>query len=100
MTPGGREGTRLATFAWILGSNVAIIVVALVGGLALLRRRALLERLLLPLVALAAGSLIGGALFHLLPGGLHAMPAEASVWLLVALGFTTFRGARDTARDR
>jgi zinc and cadmium transporter len=48
------------------------------------------QTLLLPLVALAAGSLIGGALFHLIPGALAQMPDADDVWLLVTLGFTTF----------
>jgi zinc and cadmium transporter len=80
----------VTTFLWIFGSSVAMMLVALVGGLVLLRRRGVLQRLLLPLVALAAGSLIGGALFHLIPGALAAMPPDTNVWLLVALGFTTF----------
>jgi zinc and cadmium transporter len=42
------------------------------------------------LVALAAGSLIGGALFHMLPAALDEGMSPLSVFVLVAAGFTTF----------
>ena len=47
--------------------------------------------MLLPLVAFAAGSLIGGALFHMIPASLTRMPAMTSLcW--VAVGFLLFFG--------
>lgn len=65
--------------------------IALVGSVTLLMRESTLEKLLLPLVAFAAGSLIGGAFFHMLPAALNSMPAvETFIW--VALGFSSFFG--------
>jgi zinc and cadmium transporter len=50
-----------------------------------------LRRVLKPLVALAAGSLLGGALFHMLPHALHAHGGPAHVVLAwVAVGFALF----------
>jgi zinc and cadmium transporter len=65
-------------------------LLALVGSTTLLLRPETLERILKPLVAFAAGALLGGAFFHMLPAaterGLSA--AEASLWIMV--GFTLF----------
>jgi zinc and cadmium transporter len=60
----------MKTFSWILGSGLLMSAIALVGSATLLLRKEILARLILPLVALAAGSLIGGALFHMIPAAL------------------------------
>lgn len=67
-------------------------LIALVGSLTLLLREQTLQRMLLPLVALAAGSLIGGAVFHMLPAALEAISPDSHVWLLLVLGFALFMG--------
>lgn len=92
MVPGdGRVGVPMNTFLWILGGGILMSAVALTGSLTLVLGEATLQRLLLPLVAFAAGSLIGGALFHMLPASLASLePARAAAWL--ALGFTLFFG--------
>lgn len=79
----------MSPLAWILLGGVAMTAVALVGGLALLLGEGALDRLLLPLVAFAAGSLIGGAFFHMLPAALLTSdPLAALAW--AAAGFTLF----------
>jgi zinc and cadmium transporter len=81
----------LTTFLWILLGGVLMSAIALVGSLTLVLRESTLEKLLLPLVAFAAGSLIGGALFHMIPAALSGMPAlDAFAW--VAVGFSIFFG--------
>lgn len=65
--------------------------IALVGSVTLLLDDRTLERLLLPLVAFAAGSLMGGAFFHMLPAAVAesgAFTLGVMVWLLV--GFSGF----------
>lgn len=63
--------------------------IALVGGVTTLLKPATLDRLLLPFVSLAAGTLLGGAFFHMIPEGTAALdPLTAAVWLVG--GFTTF----------
>jgi zinc and cadmium transporter len=64
--------------------------IAAVGTLTLLLKPATLDRLLLPLVAFAAGSLIGGAFFHMLPAAVTALGDILMVGLAVVAGFTTF----------
>jgi len=49
-----------------------------------------LKRILLPCVAFAAGSMIGGAFFHMLPASLASGMSETAVYVLIVSGFTTF----------
>jgi zinc and cadmium transporter len=84
-------GRRAMTaLGWIVGGGVAMSALALVGGLTLLLPAAFLQRLLLPLVAFSAGSLLGGAFFHMLPAALAGggSPADVFGWLLA--GFLLF----------
>lgn len=73
----------------ILVGGLLMSLVAMVGAFTLLLSPRRLQQLLLPLVSLAAGSLLGGALFHMLPEGMGAMdPHRGSRY--VAAGFTVF----------
>ena len=80
----------MSAFYWILGSGILMSLIALVGSLTLVLREETLQRLLLPLVALAAGSLIGGAFFHMLPAGLAQADSVDSVFIAAIAGFTSF----------
>jgi zinc and cadmium transporter len=77
---------------WVhtLGSVTLVSLVSLVGVVALSRGRELLQRLLLPLVGLAAGALLGAALLHLIPEALHGSGSEATMMLVVCAGFVGF----------
>jgi len=79
-----------ATLWWILGSGLAMSALSLVGGAALLLPEPTLQRLLLPLVALAAGSLLGGALFHMISAAVVVMGSPETPLLWVAAGFLAF----------
>ena len=57
----------MSPLSWIVLSGILMSAIALVGSVTVLLEERTLERVLLPLVAFAAGSLIGGALFHMLP---------------------------------
>lgn len=74
----------------ILGFGCLMSLIAMIGGLFVLLPEAALERWLKPLVAFAAGSLLGGALFHMLPHALAAAGAREPVMLWVAMGFSLF----------
>lgn len=81
----------MGTLAWIVSGGVAMTAIALVGAVSIALPQRVLERMLLPLVGLAAGSLLGGALFHMLPEAL-AWSAERTLrpWIWTVAGFTTF----------
>lgn len=80
----------MSTLAWILLSGLAMSSIALVGGLTTILPEATLDRLLLPLVGLAAGSLLGGALFHMLPAAIDELGNELPVYLWLVGGFLAF----------
>jgi zinc and cadmium transporter len=74
----------------ILVSGFVMSLIALSGGVVLWLGEDRANRLVLPLVALSSGSLIGGALFHLLPGGVARMGNVPAVYVWVASGFLAF----------
>jgi zinc and cadmium transporter len=81
----------VGTLTAIVLGGLLMSAIAMVGGLATVLRPATLQRCLLPLVALAAGSLLGGAFFHLIPEGVAVLGAlDSGLW--VVLGFLTFFG--------
>lgn len=79
----------LNTLVPIVAGGVLMSLITLVGGVTALLTPRQQQRLLLPLIALAAGSLLGGALFHMLPQGLDTVPPRRAGLLLTA-GFTCF----------
>lgn len=80
----------MSTLMWITTSGLAMSALALTGSLTLVLPEAAFQRLVLPLVALAAGSLLGGALFHMLPESVDALGNDLSLWAWVAGGLFTF----------
>jgi zinc and cadmium transporter len=80
----------MQTFWWIFLSGVLMSAIALVGSVTLFLKESTLRRLVMPLVALAAGSLLGGAFFHMLPAALEQAPGDPAVFLWVLVGFTVF----------
>jgi zinc and cadmium transporter len=64
--------------------------IALVGSFTLLLSEAVLQRLISPLVAFAAGSLLGGAFFHMLPAATAQGMSQLTLYLWVLGGFGLF----------
>ena len=82
----------MTTFLWIVFGGLAMSAIALVGSLTLVLREVTLRKLLLPLVALAAGTLLGGALFHMIPAAVAKLGNHLSIYVWILLGFTIFLG--------
>lgn len=76
-------------FFWIIGSAVADALLGFVGVFSLWLSHANLKRIANVLVAFAAGSLLGGAFFHLMPESLESQ-GPVAVCTLVLAGFTLF----------
>ncbi|MEJ8566094.1 ZIP family metal transporter [Elongatibacter sediminis] len=77
------------TLTWILVGGIAMSAIAMIGGISVLLPRETLQRLLLPSVSVAAGTLFGGALFHMIPeGGRHVELLQTGIW--IATGFSLF----------
>jgi zinc and cadmium transporter len=80
----------MPTLAWILAASTAMALIALSGSITLALPAPVFSRVVLPLVALAAGSLLGGALFHLLPEAVTLLGNHLGVYGWVAGGVVTF----------
>lgn len=79
----------MSSWLTILLGSLVMALVALVGCITLVLPPRCLHHLLAPLVSLAAGSLLGGALFHMVPEGFSVLdPLHAGEW--IAAGFTVF----------
>lgn len=79
----------MSTLAWIIVGGVLMSAIALVGSVTVMFQPATLDRLILPLVSLAAGTLLGGAVFHMIPVGFAVLDANsAGAWLVG--GFASF----------
>jgi len=77
--------------AWIITSGLIMCGIAMVGSVLFLMTEANFKKLLLPLVALSAGTLIGGAFLHLVPEGLESFKGDSYVFFLWLLaGFLVF----------
>ena len=64
--------------------------IALVGSVTLILKEETLEAIILPLVAFAAGSLIGGAFFHMIPAGIAQFGNSTVFYVWILAGFSVF----------
>ncbi|MGE0683056.1 MAG: ZIP family metal transporter [Candidatus Binatia bacterium] len=80
----------MPVFVWIFASGLLMSALALVGSITLLFTETTLRRLLSPLVAFAAGSLLGGAFLHMLPAAVEKEGDLLATSMWVLSGFTVF----------
>ncbi|KAJ6252342.1 zinc transporter slc39a7 histidine-rich membrane protein ke4 [Anaeramoeba flamelloides] len=78
----------------VLWSGIAMSIISLSGIFGLKMKKINLLKVVKPCMALASGSLFGGAMFHLLPASISAFASvdanEISTWLWFTLGFCSF----------
>ncbi|MBW2968906.1 ZIP family metal transporter, partial [Candidatus Woesearchaeota archaeon] len=74
-------------FIYALLSIIIVSIVSLVGIFTLILKRDLLEKIVMVLIALAAGGMLGGAFIHLLP---EAIKQKGPVFPIVILGIILF----------
>jgi len=79
----------MTDFAWIVTGGVLMSAIALVGGVSTVLADATLRRLIPSMISLAAGTLMGGAFFHMIPAGVAGRELSRAL-LYVAAGFATF----------
>ena len=80
----------MAALVWIVVAGVAMSGIALLGAVTFLLPERVQQRLVLPLVAFSAGSLLGSAFFHMLPAAVLAAGSGLGVWIWVLAGFSLF----------
>mmetsp|Transcript_18725 Transcript_18725/g.34777 ORF Transcript_18725/g.34777 Transcript_18725/m.34777 type:complete len:344 (-) Transcript_18725:2461-3492(-) len=80
----------MTVLLWIIIFGLLMSCIALVGGITLILREELFKVIILPLVAFAAGSLIGGATFHMIPAAVDKMGNVTELYLWLNAGFVLF----------
>ncbi len=80
----------MSLLAWIVLSGLAMSAIALVGAVTVFLSSDRLQRLLLPMVAFAAGTLLGGAFLHMLPAALASGATADATFLWTLAGFAVF----------
>lgn len=80
----------MTTLTWIVIAGLAMSALALSGSITLVLPEPVFARVVPPLVALAAGSLLGGALFHLLPESVAELGNTLAVYGWLAAGLLLF----------
>lgn len=80
----------MSPLASILIAGLLMSGIALLGAVTFFLSERVLQKLILPLVAFSAGSLLGSAFFHMLPAAVKADPSGRSVWIWVLAGFSLF----------
>lgn len=80
----------MSTLAWIVVAGLGMSALALVGAITIFLPPPALARVLLPMVGLAAGSLLGGAFFHMLPESVDALGNDMDIYLALVVGFLVF----------
>ena len=77
-------------FLFALIASVTVSLISLIGVLALLIKDDALQKIIIYLVAFAAGALIGGAFFDLIPEAAGYIKDITQLFLYVILGFMLF----------
>lgn len=78
----------MSVLLWILFTTFIIAVCALVGVFTLSMKDAILNKILMRLVALSSGALLGGAFLHLMPEGVELLSAK--LFFSLSLGAILF----------
>ena len=78
----------MSVFLQVLGATVVVSLLAFIGVLTLALKEKLLNKIVLLLVALSAGTMMGGAFLHLLPEAAESGGSE--VFAAVLAGFVFF----------
>lgn len=79
-----------SVLTWIIASGIIMTAIAGVGSITLLFREHTIRRLLMPLVAFSAGTLLGGAFFHMLPAAWPEFNSDIVFFSWVSAGFIVF----------
>lgn len=79
----------MVNFCWAIGASIVISLISLIGIFSLLFNDKWLNKILLSLIAFAAGGLMGAAFLHILPEIINDF-GTGNVFLYVIMGFVFF----------
>lgn len=75
---------------WIIFSNLLMSLISFVGLATSFLKEETLKKIIFPLVAFSAGSLLAGAFLHMIPEALEAGGEVTTVFIWVLFGFALF----------
>ena len=75
---------------WIILSTLSIGFIAWIGLATLIFKESLLKKIILPLVAMSAGTLLAGAVLHLIPEVIISSGPQLKYFVFILVGFSTF----------
>lgn len=78
------------TVVYVLLATSTMSLLSISGGILLFLKTNLFERLLKPLVAFSAGTLLGAAFLHLIPEALSGAPSPIVVFIWLLAGYLLF----------
>lgn len=81
---------------WDVVMGLAMCVIALIGAAGLLIPKHRIGTFTRPLIAFAAGALLGGALLHMLPSAVVTLGTSATPYAIATLGFCVFLAVEET----
>lgn len=80
----------MTTLPWIILSGIVLALISLTGALVLVLTKSKFEKIIEFLVAFAAGALLAGAFFHLIPEAVEGMGNNLPVYLWIVGGIVAF----------
>ncbi|MGM0545430.1 MAG: ZIP family metal transporter [Bacteroidota bacterium] len=80
----------MGALGWIIITGLLMSAIALVGSITLILSDKTLRNIQMPLVAFAAGSLMGGAFLHMIPASLTEFEDSTTNFMWVLIGFGLF----------
>lgn len=80
----------MSILIWIILATLAVSLISLVGAVTLVMKEHVLKKITIPLVALSAGALLGGAFLHLIPESMTEIGVVHNAMLWVLGGFLLF----------
>lgn len=80
----------MTTLIWIIGATVVVSLLSLVGVFALYLSESFFKRIIIPLVALSAGALLGGAFLHIIPEITEGANGSIEIYFWILIGFALF----------
>ncbi|MDD5501879.1 MAG: ZIP family metal transporter [Candidatus Thermoplasmatota archaeon] len=81
---------QISTLLWILGATILDGLMAFAGAVTLKMSEKTLNKIVMILVAFAAGSMLAGALFHLIPEAMEKIDKPLTISALILAGFLIF----------
>lgn len=80
----------MGKLGWIITSGILMSLLTLVGAFTIYLSEARIKKVMIPLVAFSSGTLIGSALFNMIPAAVEIMGNHTETYVFICAGFVFF----------